>query len=179
MNDVVKKDILSVIEEAEKLVLKRDSFGLHELSDHTVHNASIFQDEDSILIAVITYALSKVIERGSDNGRIIAKMLDYGASCLKKEDLGSYRSQMQKIVQRISSVDSKMRLYIKSVIEQAEIKKGFKLFDHGISAARAAKVLGITQWELMSYIGKTGVFDENIPALGVKERVAFTRRLFR
>jgi hypothetical protein len=179
MNGLIKKDILDVIRQAEKLVLKRDSFALHELSNHTIHNASIFQDEDSILIAVLTYALSKVIERGSDNGRIIAKMLDFAAERLKEDDIGSYRHQVQKIMARISAVDSKMQIYIKSVIEQAEVKKGFKLFDHGISAARAAKVLGITQWELMNYIGKTSVFDENIPVLGVKERIALARRLFR
>jgi hypothetical protein len=178
MNDIVKSDLLSVLGEAEKLVLKRDSFGLHQLSDHTVHNASIFQDEDSILIAVVTYALSKIIERGSDV-RLIAKILDSAAESLKKDDLGAYRDQIKRIVERISSVDYKMRLYIRNVIEQAEIKKGFKLFDHGISAARAAKVLGISQWELMGYIGKTNVFDENIPALGVKERIALARRLFR
>ncbi|MFH1182534.1 MAG: hypothetical protein V1702_06250 [Candidatus Woesearchaeota archaeon] len=179
MNDIIKNDLLAVINDAEKLVLKRDSFGLHELSDHTVHNASIFQDEDSILIAVVTYALSKVIARGSGDIRIIAKMLDSAGESLKKDDIGSYRGQIRRIVERISAVDSKMRLYIKNVIEQAEIKKGFKLFDHGISAARAAKVLGITQWELMSYIGNTNVFDENIPVMGVRERVALARRLFR
>ena len=78
----------------------------------------------------------------------------------------------------ISTIDSKLKLYIGEVITQAEIKKGSKLYAHGISLGRAAEVLGISQWELMFYIGKTKLIDVK-GCVGVRERLNYARSLFK
>ena len=55
MDKIIKKDILSIISKTIailKIKEEKDIIELKELSNHTIHNASIFQDEDSVSIAI-------------------------------------------------------------------------------------------------------------------------------
>jgi len=183
MNEVVKRDIIRVLSDVVAILgveEDRDIVDLRELSNHTVHNASIFQDEDSVSIAILVYALSKIIERreGRFNYKPVIKLLSNAKKDLEEERVSDYRRKVRKLFDFISSVDSKLKLYIEKVINQAEIKKGSKLYAHGISLGRAAEILGISQWELMSYVGKTRVayFGGGI---GIKERINYARGLFK
>ena len=66
MHDIIKRDILAVLNDlVEILKVKEESdiVEIKNLSNHVIHNASIFQDEDSISVAVLIYSLSKIIER--------------------------------------------------------------------------------------------------------------------
>lgn len=183
MNEVVKKDILHVLLSAMEILNveeEKDVADLRELSNHTIHNASIFQDEDSISVAILVYSLSKVIERkeGKLKYGSILGLLKSARGCLELDKVDAYRKSIRKLFDFISSVDSKLKLYVEQVINQAEIKKGGKLYAHGISLGRAASILGISQWELMFYIGKTNL--TNSPGgVSVKRRINYARSLFR
>ena len=67
MHKAVKNDILLVLKRAQRYINKGDSRKLKHLSDHTISNVSVFQDTDSLSIAVIVYAISKLIERHGRN----------------------------------------------------------------------------------------------------------------
>ncbi|MBS1267137.1 MAG: hypothetical protein MAG795_01109 [Candidatus Woesearchaeota archaeon] len=177
MNETVKKDLINAAKNAIKILKRGDYFELKELSNHTIHNASIFQDQYSISNAVIMYSLSKVLERGNLDGKKYIKLLENGINFLKRDDVASYKAITKKILQHISKSDLKLKMYIEKVIRQAEIKKGTKLYDHGISIGQAASVLGISQWELMNYVGKTQITDHSKPP-DIKEKIQFTRGLF-
>jgi hypothetical protein len=183
MDEVVKKDILNVLSDVVKILKAgdgKDVAELMELSNHTIHNASVFQDEDSVSIAILIYSLSKVIEReeGKMNYKALLKILVDAKSNLEKNRIDAYRKLIRKLFDFISSLDSKLKLYIEEVINQAEIKKGSKLYAHGISLARAASILGISQWELMMYVGKTKLTDIK-GGVSVKDRLNYTRGLFK
>ena len=66
MNESVKADLLYALSQAPELLKAGDAAALKELSDHTIHNAAIFQEQDSLSFAVVMYSLSKVIERAKD-----------------------------------------------------------------------------------------------------------------
>lgn len=177
MNEVVKKDILSILEQSRIILQRKDSFLLRELSNHTIHNASIFQDEDSISIAVIIYSLSKLIERGKLDTRKALSLINSAHKYLKSDDFINYKDTIKYLFKFISNIDSKLKLYIEEVIKQAQIKKGSKLYDHGISIGQAADLLGISQWELMNYVGKTSIVD-SFPSPDVKKRLSIAKELF-
>ena len=62
MNEIVKRDILAVLNDLAgilKVKEESDAAQIKELSNHVIHNASIFQEEDSVSIAILIYALSK------------------------------------------------------------------------------------------------------------------------
>lgn len=183
MDEVVKKDILKVLSDAAAILEveeERDASDLRELSNHTIHNASIFQDEDSVSIATLIYSLSKVIERreGKISYSVLLKIIVDAKKNLEQNRIDEYREVIKKLFNFISTIDNKLKLYIEEVINQAQIKKGSKLYEHGISMARAAEILGISQWELMFYIGKTSLTN-TIGGIGVKERLNYARSLFK
>ncbi|MFH1849701.1 MAG: hypothetical protein ABH879_05945 [archaeon] len=180
MNSIVKRDIiriLSTVLELIKATDKSEISKLKELSNHTIHNASIFQDKDSVSIAVVVYALSKVIERKAVGDKI-PLLIRNARDFLAEDSEKLFRECIKEILDRISYIDSGLGLYIGKVIEDAQIKKGGKLFEHGISVGKASELLGISQWELMSYIGKTGIIDSTPERTDTKRRLAFARQLF-
>ena len=66
MHETIKKDIISVLSKLTGILSvkdEKDVIEIRELSNHTIHNASVFQDEDSVSIAILTYSLSKIIDR--------------------------------------------------------------------------------------------------------------------
>ncbi len=181
MIPVVRQDIISVLKAAEVCISKGNFSGLKELSDHTVHNSSIFQDEDSISIAVITYSLSKICESGVGSAWLAraAKLLGHARQHLERDEFNRYRAVVKRLTQFISRADARFRAYIQDVIQQAQVRKGSRIYYHGISLARAADLLGVSQWELMGYVGKTDIIDGYPAPGGVRSRLDFARRLFR
>ncbi|MBI2128918.1 hypothetical protein HYU07_01630 [Candidatus Woesearchaeota archaeon] len=177
MNKIVKKDIINIIDDGLILIDQKNFAGLKKISNHTIHNASIFQDRDSISIAIVMYALSKIMERtGSINAEIVKKLKDaYGL--LMKNKAEEYQDAIKNILELISKIDVKLKQYMDEVIKQAEVKKSSKLYEHGISIAQASELLGISQWELMSYIGKTSITEEG-KITDIKKRLELARNIF-
>jgi hypothetical protein len=180
MKEAIKKDILALLKQALERMKLHDFAALKTLSDKTIQNASIFQDSDSISIAVIMYSLSKLGDRSRDPVylRKIMKLIESCTHFLQIDNITGYRNNVKSMFQLIAAYDTKFKMYIDEVIEKAQVKKGSKLHEHGISVARTAELLGIGQWELMSYIGKTRIHDEFVGRMDVKKRIEFARTLF-
>ena len=183
MYNQIKKDILSVLTELIQILKERkaaDVLEIKSLSNRVIHNASVFQDEDSISIAILIYSLSKIIERKErelDFNKITA-IVNSAISNLKSNNDFGFRKSIKDLFNFIRSIDRGLRLYINEVINQAQVKKGCKLCEHGISVARASEVLGISRWELMHYLGKTTVIDQFSEPVGINSRMKFARGLF-
>lgn len=181
MNEKVKKDILNILKKAIKTLRKReekDIIELRELSNHTIHNASIYQDEDSISIAVLMYSLAKIIERLGHIDKSIFKLIKHTKHYLEMDNYKKYKRNIKLLFTVIKKTDSRLKMYIMEVVEQAEIKKGSKLYEHGISLARASELMNISQWELMNYIGKTRINDISPLKVDIHSRIAFVKELF-
>jgi Asp-tRNA(Asn)/Glu-tRNA(Gln) amidotransferase C subunit len=181
MDETVRKDIISTLSEVIELLKVKeeaDILEIRNISNHTIHNATIFQDEDSISIAILIYALSKVIERsfGKINYMKFLDLLNGARSHLDKKNEDKYRKSIKSVFGEISKIDKRAELYVEEVINQAQIKKGSKLHEHGVSIGRAAEILGISQWELANYVGKTSLTD--IETINAIDRVKFVRGLF-
>ena len=188
MKDVVREDILSILDDAIDAIKNNDIQKLRDISDHTVHDASIYQDKYSISIAVVIYSLSKIFQKnkykqfeGWDrfyNGCM--KNLEEARSALLRKDTKAYDRELKYLYKDISGLEHKLGDYITEVLNQAQIKKSGKVYEHGLSAGRAAELLGVTKWELMSYLGQTKIVDaQPLTTKSVRERLNFTKKLFR
>src|SRR3989344_6079554 len=187
MIEQVKEDILNVINQALSAIEGNDVVKLRDVSNETLHSSSIFQDENAVHIAVVCYSLSKIFERTSykyykdwsmfyENCLINLKN---AKEFLIKDNLNEYKFSIKKILDVIDRLSSNLRRYVKEVIEQAQVAKGSRIYEHGISIGRTAELLGISKWELMDYSGKTGISDveENI-SMSIDKRIKFARGLF-
>ncbi len=180
MLPIVKKDVISILGEAIIALKNGQHHKLSELSNHVIHDASIYQDNDSITVAVMIYALSKVIQRCCekkvDYSSVIEKLEDSFDS-LRRNNFKEYNRHIQEIMKYVEQTDDKMKVYIQEVFDKAKIKKASKLHEHGLSIGRTAEILGISQWDLLNYIGNTAI--EPVKELtGIKARLAFARGLF-
>ena len=170
MRNEIKEDILAVLSQAIQ-ILETDEHPEHalsELSNHVIHDASIFQDDDSVSVAVLVYAFSKVVqhccERNIDYKHLI-KEIRIAYEFLYRNDFAGYRAAIKGLFDQIKTIDSKIKLYIQEVLDKAKIKKG-----------STAELLGITQWELQNYIGKQAEFE--IKEMPAKKRLEIAREMF-
>ncbi len=187
MEESVKKDILNILEEGLKAINENNIAKLKELSDHTLHDASIFQDRDSVTIAVLMYSLGKIYERQRYreykdwdlfSGTVVRK-LQLAKDYLGKNDLKGYEINIKEIFNVTEKLSSKLKEYTKDVIERAKVSKGSRLHEHGLSLGRTAEILGISKWELSQYVGGTGISDvEESMTRDIKQRLKFARGLF-
>lgn len=184
MQTEIKKEVLAILNKIIDILMKkdiRDVIELRNLSDSTIENASIFQDQDSISIGVLVYALAKVIERDFQNQNIYKKVFDKileARNSLRKDDVDNYRLCIKEIFSMINKVDSRLKMFIELVLNKARVQRGSKLFAQGISMARVADMMNISRWELMSYVGKTRIIDTEYQGIAIIERIKFTRGLF-
>ena len=187
MQKEVRRDILQVLRKVQPMLKKNEVGKLKSLSNFTIHNASIFQDTGSVSISVIVFSLAKILNRPrlEENAAImhfkeeIAAELFVAKNALEKENEKEFQSTLRRIFLRISSFEKRFGMYITEVLDHAKIKRGGRIYEHGFSVGRAAQLLGISSWELMSYLGETkmGNFIKD-NAVSTKERLNFTRRLF-
>jgi len=68
---------------------------------------------------------------------------------------------------------------MKDVIRKARIRKASRLHEHGVSLGKTAELLGLSQFEMMSYVGSTGISDvKESKTFSVAERMKLVRRAF-
>jgi len=186
MKGQIKQRILTILDQIIGEITTRDSFQIKKLSNYCIHNASVFQDENSISIAVIVYSIGKLVDRYKEdkdsNYREVFKKLVFhikkAKTSLRKNNPQEYEKQIKICVSLINKLDDKFTRYIEEVIESAKIKKGSSLYEHGVSVARASHLLGVSQWDLLNYIGKTNIPDQFKDRTYAKNRLDFARQLF-
>ena len=184
---IEKDNILRILSETKKAVKDEDSIKLKELSNQTIHSASIHQDEDCITIAVIVYSLSKLLERTNykDYNKwnnffsSFMKHIDRAYFAVKNNDKEKFRFEIKKLRKTIAKLTGNFKKHVEDVFKKAEINKASRIYEHGISMEKTAKLLGITIWDLASYVGQTGIGDADLSlTMPEKERIKIAQEMF-
>ncbi len=182
-----KKNVLMILKNTRKALKTDDASLLKEMSNRTIHSASIYKDPTSLVIAITVYALSKIITRKDYREHKdwntffsrVNKDVNRAIEHIKKNKIESFHQDMKNIRQAVSDLSGNLKVYIKDVFRFARISKASRLYEHGISRAETSRLLGITQWELAEYVGKTGIADVSLSlTMPIKERIKFVKKLF-
>lgn len=187
MDSELKQNIIDILLHAHEAFTSMDSNSLVNLSDRTIHSASIEQDTNSIAIAVMVYSLAKVVERrkyhqSSEWAKFAKFVLDRLAKA--KEALSGdydekYQDNVKAILKYCGKLDHLFSKHIIEVIEFAKIKKGSDVYRQGISLGKAAEIMGITPWELREYVGHTRISDvDPLLTKSARKRMKEARRMF-
>jgi len=160
---------------------------IKHLSNNVIHSASIEQDPDVIATAIIIYSLSKLIEREHYKEqrnwprfyKNYIKSLNNMIRFLEKNNIDGFRNEVHSIRNLIKSLTGSLKLYIKDVFRKARINKASRIYEHGISMEKTAKILGISLWELAEYAGQTRIGDVNLGiTMPVKKRIKLAQEIF-
>jgi len=183
-----KKDVLDVLEAALQAIKSKYHAALHGLSDHVLHAMSIYQDPDITNVAVAIYALDKILEtekfqQHPKMKEFVADVivhLKYAIKGLQKNDFKQYSRSVKELLGEIQGFTKQIRFYIEDVLHFAQIKKGSKLYEHGLSLGAAAEAMGVTKWELMEATGETVVHEKYVePIAEDEERLRVVGKWFR
>ncbi len=183
-----KGHILEVLKKVKLSLKKQDYVKIKNLSDEVIHNASINQEPDVIAVAVVIYSLSKLIERKdykkykqwSRFYRGYLKNIDDAIFALEKNDIETFRYEIHSIRKQIRDLSGNLKKNIDYVFRRARINKASRIYEHGISMEKTAKILGVSVWELAEYAGKTRIGDVNLGiTLPLKQRIKIAEEIFR
>ena len=182
-----KENFLDILIKSKDAIRNEDILLLKELSDRTIHTASTIQDTDSVLLAVIIYSLSKILERKQYRDMkgwkkfhdVFTLEIDRAVNYVQKDNQKEFVKSLERIRGSISSISGDLRGCIEDVFRKAEINKASKIYEHGISLETTAKLLGITMWELAGYTAQKEVQDSNfIQTESVKQRIKQAMEMF-
>lgn len=178
MRHDIRKDLLSVLSKVMDDINKKNYSDVLAHSNNVIHNASIYQDDDTLSVAVLVYALGKVMQRCCDKGLDIPKVisnLQKAYDSLKAFNMNNFRAQIKKILEVINKQDVELKRYIQEIITRAKIQKASHMHRHGISIARTAEILGLSQWELREYLGVV-IDDAKYEGLRIEKRLSEARK---
>lgn len=189
MEDTVRRDILKVLYKSLELLENNNFSDMQMLSDQIIHNASIYQDEDSIGVATMIYALSKILEKEKikryhpkeynkllADSKVNIKQMIRTAEDFNFEEFEKY---LKNILNTINALDKSYNEYIEWVINHAKLKKARKIYEHGVSLGRVSQLLGVPEWEVMRYTAETRFFERGeLKTLNPKKRLENTKKIF-
>lgn len=181
------ENVLRILEETKIALEKNNVIMLKSLSNQTIHTASVKQDEINILLAVIVYSLSKILERVDykkypdfDNlYKAIVFAIEGAIIGAKAKNEYKLKKNLLDVRKSIGKLSGNFKKYIEDVFRRASISKASRIYEHGISMEKTAKLLGITMYELADYAGKTGI--PNMPegrTVDVKQRIKLAEAFF-
>jgi len=182
-----EENVLRILKEARKAINENNPSEIKKLSDQTIHTATISQDPDNIIVAVLVYSLAKIVERehykempGWDNFYSeFLKYLDSAILHLEKNDIDKYRNDVGKIRNVMNKISSNLGEYIRDVFRKAKINKAFKIYEHGLSEEKTAHLLGVSLWDLAGYIGQSTVSEAKVnESMPVKNRIKIAEEIF-
>jgi len=182
-----KEHLLTILKEVKKAFRDKDVARLKDLSNQTIHSASVEQDDISIAFAVVVYSLAKIAERTNYQEytgwqSFLTKFLqhiDRSLHSLERNNEKKLRKEVMEIEHLIDKLTGKLRMHIQYVFEKARINKASRIYEHGISMERTAKLLGVTIFELAEYAGRTGISDVDLSrTLPVDKRIKYVLEMF-
>ena len=183
-----KEDLINVFRAVIDAFNRYNPSEIMELSNHIIHSLSIYQDKRILTAAIVIYSLGKIVERGKVRRfpqeewnkfvEDVRSVLIDALVGLKAGNFSDYDKAIRKLQKAIMRLDRSFMMYIGEVFDAAKLKKGTKLVEHGVSIGRVSKLFGISEWELMSYIGKRGIIEREEEKSDVKERLEKVREVF-
>jgi hypothetical protein len=180
--------ILNVLKSVKKALVKKDYIKIKGLSNQFIHQASTHQNSEIISVAVIIYVLSKILEREDyQQEKNWEKLYSDYLNCIEniiqdveKQDMEKFAEDLENLRKSVQNLSGDLKNYINDVFRRAQINKASRIYEHGISMEKTAKILGISLWELSEYTGRTGIGDVNLGiTLPIKERINQAEEMFK
>lgn len=182
MKEVVRKEILNILTQAVEVLEKKelkDTEELKELSEQAIEKVAAYKDLDLISITVLIYSLYKVVAvMTQDDYQGGLKHLAAAKDNLQQNNFGRYNTQIRSLYNLVRKSNAKVKEHLQDVMNAAKIKKGTSLFEHGLSIGQAAGLMGLSNWDLQSYLGKTVAFERHQELIPAKKRMLKAFNLF-
>ena len=151
---------------------------LKRLSNELAEDISLFHHRDAISVSVLSYSLYKIFSKNPLLERKALVVLISDA--LKRLHTPvQFRTGIRKVFDELKKYDRDIGANILHTIRHAEIKRGLKVYEHGLSIGYAAEMMGVSRWEMMDYLGSRDIGDDVAYRVDARSRLQFVRGLFK
>ena len=182
MEEVTKKEILYDLNEAIKILERREKNDVDQLrilSDHGIEDVAVHKNFDLISVTVLIYSLYKIIVSIPDKDyQSIITELQNAKKSLEKNQLGKYNGSIKNLFLLVKKSNAKVKMHLQDVMEAAKIKKSAALFEKGLSIGQAAGLMGLSNWDLQAYTGKTTALEQHEETFPVQKRISTALKIF-
>jgi hypothetical protein len=182
MKDVIKKELLNDINQTIEILNKRedkDIEELKELSGHSIEDVALHKDLDLVSVSVLIYSLYKIVHSMPEKDyQDLVKELQNARKYLQNNGFGRYNKSIKTLFKIVKKSDAKVKQHLDDVMTAARIKKSSELLKKGLSIGQAAGIMGLTNWDLQDYVGKTNFLDIKQGDVSVNKRLTNAFNLF-
>lgn len=182
MKEDIRIEILHDLQAASSILEQREKKDIEELktlSDHSIEDIAVQKDLELVSVTVLLYSLYKTITcidaKAYDK---ILKELQSAANSLEQRNLSRYNASIKKLYELIRSCNAQVQEHLNDVMQAARIKKGATLLQRGLSIGQAAGLMGLSNWELQQYAGKTTALDQHTEKIPARNRMMQALKLF-
>ncbi|MBR9683155.1 hypothetical protein GOV03_01305 [Candidatus Woesearchaeota archaeon] len=182
MKEVVKKEILELLSKTISILEVKEPKDVEELkalSNHAVEGVALHKDLDMISVTVLVYSLYKIAKNMTPQDcQGVLKDLRMAKTSLEQGNLGKYNHGIKLLYSLVRKCNAKVKEHLQDVMQAAKIKKGTVLLQKGLSLGQAAGLMGLSNWDLQQYAGKTMVIETHHEAVPAKKRMATALKIF-
>jgi hypothetical protein len=181
MDQEIKTNISFVLKSLIKILSSKNisSSDLKSLGNRLMDNISLFKDKNCISLSVLIHSLYKIFSKNSEMDRSLLKGLIEQALRNINSDL-DFENSLKSIFVHIKKYDDNLDRSVIQILRHAQIKKGLKVYEYGVSIGEAANTIGVSRWEILEYLGSSTIIDrEGAEPTTSKQRFLFTRGIFK
>ena len=183
-----RDNVLRILKKTKEAMGKGDSVTIKSLSNQTINTSSLTQDPDNIALAVIVYSLGKILERQQyqefkgwkEFYNVVIDSINHSIKDMEAGKDNRIGDDLENITREIGRLSGRLKDYIQDVFWKARINKASRIYYHGISMEKTAKLLGITLYELASYAGQARMDDVPLEnTMDVRRRIKIAEEFFK
>lgn len=182
MEEAIKKELLYNLDQAIEILEKRegkDVDELKELSNHAIEDVAVYKNLDLISATVLIYSLYKIAKTIPEkNYEEILTELKNAKQNLEANNFGRYNASIKNLFRIIKECNAKVKIHLHDVMHAARIKKSAILLEKGLSIGQAAGLMGLSNWDLQEYAGKTTYAEPQTVAIPAKKRIMMAFKIF-
>jgi hypothetical protein len=182
MNEAIKKEIVEILSKTIQILEvkeEKDFEELKELSNQAVEGVALHKDLDIISVTVLIYSIYKLAKRFQTNDyQNILKELKFAKTYLEQRSLGRYNKSIKSLYSIVRKSNAKIKEHLQDIMTAARIKKGAVLLQKGLSLGQAAGLMGLSNWDLQQYAGKTTALEQHREAVPAKTRMTLALKIF-
>jgi hypothetical protein len=113
-----------------------------------------------------------------ENYKDLIAELEFARNHLQQGNFARYNKSVKSLFKIVRSANASVKTHLQDVMDAARIKKGAVLLQKGLSLGQAAGLMGLSNWDLQQYAGRTKVMDSHYVSVSAKKRLELALKLF-
>jgi len=182
MKEAIKKEIIHDLNRTIQILEKREAKDIEELkvlSEQAIEDVALYKDLDLISVTVLIYSLYKIATCiPQEEYEDLLAELKFAKDHLEQTNLSRYNKSIKTLYKIIRKCNARVKAHLQDVMTAARIKKSESLLKRGLSIGQAAGLMGLSNWDLQQYAGKTTALEQHHESTPAKRRLLTALKIF-